>query len=85
MLVKPPLQLAKQTSCYTHGGAHVFTANCVFVRACVFQVRDTVLPTRSSTLHAPPFPTYFTEEEDLDEDLYDDNLFDHTDPSLSLT
>lgn len=83
MRVKPQLQLTKQTSCYTHGGNARLTANCVFV--CVFQVRDTVLPTRSSTLHSPPFPTYFTEEEDLDEDLYDDNLFDHTDPSLSLT
>ncbi|CAG5891434.1 unnamed protein product [Menidia menidia] len=52
---------------------------------CVLKVRDTVLPTRSSTLVHPPFPTYFTEEEgDLDEDLYDENLFVHTDPSLTL-
>lgn len=50
------------------------------------QVRDTVLPTRSSTIANPPFPTYFTEEEgDLDEDLYEDNLFVHTEPSLTLT
>ncbi|KAA8585941.1 hypothetical protein FQN60_007510 [Etheostoma spectabile] len=55
-------------------------------RNCVLKVRDTVLPTRSSTLCSPPFPTYFTEEEgDLDEDLYDDNLFIQTDPSLTLT
>uniref|UniRef100_A0A8D0A844 Large ribosomal subunit protein uL3m n=1 Tax=Sander lucioperca TaxID=283035 RepID=A0A8D0A844_SANLU len=55
-------------------------------RNCVLKVRDTVLPTRSSTLRSPPFPTYFTEEEgDLDEDLYDDNLFIQTDPSLTLT
>uniref|UniRef100_A0A8C3AWL8 Large ribosomal subunit protein uL3m n=1 Tax=Cyclopterus lumpus TaxID=8103 RepID=A0A8C3AWL8_CYCLU len=55
-------------------------------RNCVLKIRDTVLPTRSSTLLSPPFPTYFTEEEgDLDEDLYDDNLFIHTDPSLTLT
>ncbi|XP_042362550.1 39S ribosomal protein L3, mitochondrial [Plectropomus leopardus] len=53
---------------------------------CLLKIRDTVLPTRKSTLLNPPFPTYFTEEEgDLDEDLYDDNLFIHTDPSLSLT
>lgn len=53
---------------------------------CVFQVRDTTLPNRSATLQNPPFPTYFTEEEsDLDEDLYDDDLFIHTDPSLTLT
>ncbi|XP_037651842.1 39S ribosomal protein L3, mitochondrial [Sebastes umbrosus] len=55
-------------------------------RNCVLKIRDTILPTRSSTLLSPPFPTYFTEEEgDLDEDLYDDNLFIHTDPSLTLT
>ncbi|TNM92875.1 hypothetical protein fugu_018277 [Takifugu bimaculatus] len=55
-------------------------------RNCVLKVRDTVLPTRSSTIANPPFPTYFTEEEgDLDEDLYEDNLFVHTEPSLTLT
>ncbi|KAL6099896.1 mrpl3 [Pungitius sinensis] len=53
---------------------------------CVLKIRDTILPTRSSTLLSLPFPTYFTEEEgDLDEDLYDDNLFIHTEPSLALT
>ncbi|KAM8841589.1 large ribosomal subunit protein uL3m [Spinachia spinachia] len=53
---------------------------------CLLKIRDTTLPTRSSTLLSLPFPTYFTEEEgDLDEDLYDDNLFIHTDPSLALT
>ncbi|KAM3595650.1 uncharacterized protein V6R79_000546 [Siganus canaliculatus] len=54
-------------------------------RNCLLKVRDTVLPTRSSTLLDPPFPTYFTEEEaELDEDLYDDNVFVHTEPSLTL-
>lgn len=58
----------------------------VSVRVCMFQVRDTILPTKSSNLVNPPFPTYFTEEEgDLAEDLYDDDLFIHTDPSLTLT
>ncbi|CAK6949560.1 S ribosomal protein L3%2C mitochondrial [Scomber scombrus] len=55
-------------------------------RNCLLKVRDTVMPTRSSTLLNPPFPTYFTEEEvDLDEDLYDDDLFVHTEPSITLT
>ncbi|XP_056275712.1 39S ribosomal protein L3, mitochondrial [Pseudoliparis swirei] len=55
-------------------------------RNCTLKIKDTSLPTRSSSLLSPPFPTYFTEEEgDLDEDLYDDNLFVHTDPSLTLT
>ncbi|XP_029299724.1 large ribosomal subunit protein uL3m [Cottoperca gobio] len=53
---------------------------------CVLKVRDTVLPNRKSSLRSLPFPTYFTEEEgDLDEDLYEDNVFIHTDQSLSLT
>lgn len=61
---------------------------CVLVRVCdcAFQVRDTVLPSRRSALVNPPFPTYFAEEEgDLDEDLYEDDLFVHTEPSLALT
>ncbi|XP_008330224.1 large ribosomal subunit protein uL3m [Cynoglossus semilaevis] len=53
---------------------------------CLLKVRDTVLPTRSSTLLNLPFPTFFTEEEaDLDEDLYAEDMFVHTEPSLTLT
>ncbi|XP_008299068.1 large ribosomal subunit protein uL3m [Stegastes partitus] len=55
-------------------------------RNCVLKIRDTILPTRRSTLLNPPFPTYFTEEDgDLAEDLYDDDVFIHTEPSLTLT
>lgn len=55
-------------------------------RNCILKVRDTKLPNKQSALLSSPFPTYFTEEEgDLDEDLYDDNLFVHTEPSLTLT
>uniref|UniRef100_A0A8C5HMD4 Large ribosomal subunit protein uL3m n=1 Tax=Gouania willdenowi TaxID=441366 RepID=A0A8C5HMD4_GOUWI len=55
-------------------------------RNCVLKIRDTVLPTRSSTILNPPFPTYFTNlEEDIEEDLYDESLFVHTDPSITLT
>lgn len=55
-------------------------------RNCLLKVRDTVLPERRSTLLNPPFPTYFTEEEeDLEENLYDESMFVHTEPSLTLT
>lgn len=55
-------------------------------RNCLLKVRDCTLPTRASTLLNPPFPTYFTEEEgDLDEDLYDEDMFVHTEPSLTLS
>ncbi|KAM9838759.1 large ribosomal subunit protein uL3m [Aulostomus maculatus] len=55
-------------------------------RNCLLKVIDTKLPTRRSTVLNPPFPTYFTEEEgDLDEDLYDDNMFAPTDDSLTFT
>ncbi|XP_059206763.1 39S ribosomal protein L3, mitochondrial [Centropristis striata] len=55
-------------------------------RDCMLKVKDTELPKRKSSILNPPFPTYFTEEEtDLDEELYDKDLFVHTDPSLQLT
>ncbi|XP_061616465.1 39S ribosomal protein L3, mitochondrial isoform X1 [Phyllopteryx taeniolatus] len=55
-------------------------------RNCLLKVRDTNLPNRLPTLRSPPFPTFFTEEEgDLDEDLYDEGMFIHTEASLSLT
>lgn len=55
-------------------------------RNCLVKVRDTVLPTRKSSLLNPPFPTYFTEEEEeLEENLYDESLFVHTEPSLTLS
>lgn len=55
-------------------------------RNCLVKIRDTVLPTRKSSLLSPPFPTYFTEEEEeLAEDLYDESLFVHTEPSLTLS
>ncbi|XP_034017118.1 39S ribosomal protein L3, mitochondrial [Thalassophryne amazonica] len=55
-------------------------------RNCLVKVKDTVLPTRRPTMPSGPFPTYFAEEEgDLEEDLYDDDLFVHTEESLTLT
>uniref|UniRef100_A0A8C6SUY0 Large ribosomal subunit protein uL3m n=1 Tax=Neogobius melanostomus TaxID=47308 RepID=A0A8C6SUY0_9GOBI len=54
-------------------------------RNCLVKIRDTVLPTHQSSVLSPPFPTYFTEEEELAEDLYDESLFVHTEPSLTLS
>ncbi|XP_019721641.1 large ribosomal subunit protein uL3m [Hippocampus comes] len=55
-------------------------------RNCLLKVRDSKLPKRSPTLRSPPFPTFFMEEEgDIAEDLYDEDMFIHTEASLSLT
>ncbi|XP_061681568.1 39S ribosomal protein L3, mitochondrial [Syngnathoides biaculeatus] len=55
-------------------------------RNCLLKVRDCNLPSRLATLRSLPFPTFFTEEEgNLDEDLYDEEMFVHTEASLSLT
>ncbi|XP_037549480.1 39S ribosomal protein L3, mitochondrial [Nematolebias whitei] len=54
-------------------------------RNCVLKVKDTILPSKRSALINPPFPTYFAEDGELDEDLYDDDLFVHTEPSITLT
>ncbi|XP_056439373.1 39S ribosomal protein L3, mitochondrial [Gadus chalcogrammus] len=52
---------------------------------CLLKVRDTILPRRSSSLLNPPFPTFFSEEEgDLEEDLYDQDMFVYSEPSLTI-
>lgn len=54
-------------------------------RNCLLKVRDTNLASRLKTIHNPPFPTFFTElDEQLPEDLYDEDVFIQTQPSLSL-
>lgn len=54
-------------------------------RNCLVKVKDTILPNKRPALANPPFPTYFREEEpDLAEDLYDQDLFVFTEPSLTL-
>lgn len=69
----------KHNVLYVNGSVHGH-------RNCLVKVRDTRLPTRKSSLLTPPFPTYFTEEEEeLEEDLYDESLFVHTEPSLALS
>ncbi|XP_013861098.1 large ribosomal subunit protein uL3m [Austrofundulus limnaeus] len=55
-------------------------------RNCLLKIRDTILPNRKSAMSNPPFPTYFVEEEgELDENLYDEELFVHTEPSILLS
>uniref|UniRef100_A0A674DHS4 Large ribosomal subunit protein uL3m n=1 Tax=Salmo trutta TaxID=8032 RepID=A0A674DHS4_SALTR len=52
---------------------------------CLLKVRDTNLPTYVEKNINPPFPTFFCEEdEQLPDDLYDEDLFIHTQPSLTL-
>ncbi|KAG2465083.1 RM03 protein, partial [Polypterus senegalus] len=47
-------------------------------------VTDTRLPTRTENNQNPPFPTYFKDgEENLPEDLYDDEMFQFTEPSIT--
>ncbi|KFV69344.1 hypothetical protein N307_00618, partial [Dryobates pubescens] len=52
--------------------------------SCLVKVRDSKLPTcRASNSH-PPFPTFFADgDEELPEDLYDEEVFQFTEPSLT--
>ncbi|KAM6959001.1 large ribosomal subunit protein uL3m [Aplochiton taeniatus] len=54
-------------------------------RNCLLKVRDTNLVSRLKTNHNPAFPTFFNElDEQLPEDLYDEDVFIPTQPSLTL-
>ncbi|XP_067111965.1 39S ribosomal protein L3, mitochondrial [Osmerus mordax] len=53
---------------------------------CLVKVRDTVLPPRMKFNLDPPFPTFFCDgDEELPEDLYADDMFIHTEPSVTLS
>uniref|UniRef100_A0A8C4SZ90 Large ribosomal subunit protein uL3m n=1 Tax=Erpetoichthys calabaricus TaxID=27687 RepID=A0A8C4SZ90_ERPCA len=55
-------------------------------RNCLVKVTDTRLPTRTENNQNPPFPTYFKDgEENLPEDLYDDEMFQFTEPSITYS
>lgn len=44
-----------------------------------------MLPNRQEENKNPPFPTYFADEsEELPEDLFDDEMFQFTEPSVSV-
>lgn len=46
---------------------------------------DSILPTRKYTSeNHPPFPTYFQDEEDIEDDLYDEELHAFTEKSISF-
>ncbi|XP_071785525.1 large ribosomal subunit protein uL3m-like [Asterias amurensis] len=45
------------------------------------KIIDTILPKRNDFKDPPPFPTYY-EEEQLDKDLYHEDMFEHTEPSI---
>ncbi|NP_001291189.1 39S ribosomal protein L3, mitochondrial [Esox lucius] len=53
-------------------------------RNCILKVADSILPNRLENNFNPPFPTFFSEEEQLPEDLYDEDMFIYTAPSLEL-
>uniref|UniRef100_A0A7M4FUB5 Large ribosomal subunit protein uL3m n=2 Tax=Crocodylus porosus TaxID=8502 RepID=A0A7M4FUB5_CROPO len=53
-------------------------------RNCLVKITDTNLPTHC--LENPPFPTFFADgEEQLPEDLYDEDVFQFTDASVTYT
>lgn len=53
---------------------------------CLVKLRDTNLPPKTKFNLNPPFPTFFCDgDEELPEDLYDDDMFIHTEPSITLS
>ncbi|KAJ8268292.1 hypothetical protein COCON_G00134640 [Conger conger] len=54
-------------------------------RNCLVKVRDTILRKHLEAIQNPPFPTFFADgDEELPEDLYDEDLFQFGEPSVSL-
>ncbi|NXN07455.1 RM03 protein, partial [Indicator maculatus] len=53
---------------------------------CLVKVRDSKLPTCKDCNKNPPFPTFFADgDEELPEDLYDEEVFQFTEPSVTYT
>uniref|UniRef100_A0A8C3B4M0 Large ribosomal subunit protein uL3m n=1 Tax=Cairina moschata TaxID=8855 RepID=A0A8C3B4M0_CAIMO len=51
---------------------------------CLVKVKDTKLPNYKDCNKNPPFPTFFADgDEKLPEDLYDEEVFQFTDPSVT--
>lgn len=53
---------------------------------CLVKVRDSKLPAYKDQCKNLPFPTYFpdADEEELPEDLYDENVFQPSEPSITF-
>ncbi|XP_066049582.1 large ribosomal subunit protein uL3m [Chamaea fasciata] len=52
---------------------------------CLVKVRDSKLPTYKDCNKNPPFPTFFADgDEELPEDLFDEEIFQFTDPSVKF-
>ncbi|XP_020662525.3 large ribosomal subunit protein uL3m [Pogona vitticeps] len=51
---------------------------------CLVKVSDTRLPTGKEANKNPPFPTYFADGEELPEELYDEDIFQFTEPSITF-
>ncbi|XP_062385857.1 39S ribosomal protein L3, mitochondrial [Sardina pilchardus] len=55
-------------------------------RNCLVKVRDTRLPKWAGQTKTLPFPTYFRDgEEELDDDLYDDDMHQYEEEEVPLT
>ncbi|XP_069767353.1 large ribosomal subunit protein uL3m isoform X2 [Narcine bancroftii] len=68
----------KQNILYIHGSVPGH-------KNCLVKVIDTALPTHQEDNKDPPFPTHFADEsEELPEDLFDDEMFQYTEPSVGV-
>ncbi|KAM4689796.1 large ribosomal subunit protein uL3m [Discoglossus pictus] len=68
----------KHNIIYVHGSVPGHTN-------CLVKVMDTVLPVKRGNEN-PPFPTYFVDgDEELPEDLYDEELFQFSEPSVTYS
>ncbi|MBN3305541.1 RM03 protein, partial [Amia calva] len=53
-------------------------------RNCIVKVGDSILPSRVGMNKTPPFPTFFPDgDEELPEDLYDAEMFQFSEPSVT--
>ncbi|KAJ7322553.1 hypothetical protein JRQ81_018840 [Phrynocephalus forsythii] len=51
---------------------------------CLVKINDTHLPKGKKANANPPFPTYFADAEELPDELYDEDIFQFTEPSITF-